>query len=72
MLKVFKKKSIKFKVVPSDCNYDVFSFLVIALPPLLLESSTYVGCCLSFADIEQIRLYLYVLAFMITPSKKYL
>ena len=48
-------------VTPSDINYDVVAFLGIALPPSLLESSTYVGCCLMFAVIKQIILHLSVL-----------
>ena len=65
-MKLFlSQQSIKFKVTPIDYNATIFSFLGVALPPPLLESSTYVGCCISCAVIEYIRLYLYVLEFLI-------
>ena len=65
---MFKPKPIKFKVAPSYFNDAVFVLLGIDIPTTLLESSTYVGCCLSCEVIEHIRFYLSALEFMIKYS----
>ena len=58
-------------VAPSKTNASVVEFDVSGQPPLLLPSSKDYGLYFSCASIEQIILYLSVIAFLKNPSSNF-